>query len=209
MKHKVGILGSGIVGQTLANGFKDHGYDVSVGSRSGRAVENWRGSTGTFTEVAAQAGLIVLAVKGSAAEGIIDSIKLDLVGKTIIDTTNPLSDQPPDDGVVRYFTGPNESLMERLQAIAPEAYFVKAFNSIGNALMINPKYEDGLPTMFICGNESVAKVEVAEILSKFGWDVADMGGVKSARAIEPLCMLWCIPGLLQNQWTHAFKLLRK
>jgi predicted dinucleotide-binding enzyme len=126
----------------------------------------------------------------------------------VIDATNPIADQPPQNGVLRYFTDFNESLMEKLQKKAPAAHFVKAFSSVGNALMINPKLPGGMPTMFICGNDKGAKGEVRQILEQFGWEAADMGGVEGARAIEPLCMLWCIPGLTQGSWMHAFKLLR-
>ncbi|MGA7180634.1 MAG: hypothetical protein WBX11_13750 [Thiobacillaceae bacterium] len=98
--------------------------------------------------------------------------------------------------------------MERLQREFPDARLVKAFNSVGNAFMVNPKFPGGRPTMFICGNDEAAKQTVGEILDQFGWEVVDMGKAEAARAIEPLCMLWCIPGLLRNEWTHAFKLLR-
>jgi predicted dinucleotide-binding enzyme len=97
--------------------------------------------------------------------------------------------------------------MEQLQIAFPEANFVKAFNSVGNAFMIDPKFESK-PTMFICGNNENAKLEVSAILNKIGWESADFGKVQSARAIEPLCMLWCIPGILNNEWKHAFKLLK-
>ncbi len=110
--------------------------------------------------------------------------------------------------MIEYFTGTNDSLMERLQLIASKADFVKAFNSVGSAMMVNPKFSDGSPTMFICGDNEVSKIEVAKVLAKLGWDVEDCGSVKSARAIEPLCMLWCIPGFLKNDWAHAFKMLR-
>ena len=73
--------------------------------------------------------------------------------------------------------------------------------------MVDPRFEGGTPTMFICGNDDGAKATVTEILDEFGWDTADMGAVEAARAIEPLCMLWCIPGFLRNEWTHAFALL--
>jgi predicted dinucleotide-binding enzyme len=132
----------------------------------------------------------------------------DLTGKIVIDTTNPIAEAPPVDGVLQYFTGPNESLMERLQQAAPGARFVKAFNSVGNAFMVNPTLAGGPPTMFYCGNDSDAKVVVAELLTRFGWEPADMGTAAGARAIEPLCQLWCIPGLRGGSWTHAFKLLR-
>jgi hypothetical protein len=99
--------------------------------------------------------------------------------------------------------------MERLQKKVPKARFVKAFSCVGSGLMVNPDFGGVKPTMFICGNDTGAKGEVHEILDRFGWEVEDMGAVEAARAIEPLCMLWCIPGLRDNHWSHAFKLLKK
>ena len=99
--------------------------------------------------------------------------------------------------------------MEQLQHEFPEALFVKAFNSVGNALMVNPQFEGGQPTMFICGNNEVAKKTVRGFLGEFGRDTEDMGSAEAARAIKPLCMLWSIPGFLRNEWTHAFKLLAR
>jgi 8-hydroxy-5-deazaflavin:NADPH oxidoreductase len=210
---RIGILGSGEVGQTLANGFKKHGYDVRIASRSPGKLAKFTGSSGiangTFQDVAAWAEMLVLCVLGSAAKEVLDSAgAAALDGKVIIDTTNPIDDAPPEDGVIRVFTGPNESLLERLQAAYPRARFVKAFNSVGNDLMVNPTLPDGKPTMFFCGNDAEAKAEVAKVLDQFGWDPADMGTMKAARAIEPLCQLWCIPGFLKNDWSHAFKMLR-
>jgi 8-hydroxy-5-deazaflavin:NADPH oxidoreductase len=126
-----------------------------------------------------------------------------------MDTTNPISNEPPEDGVIRVFTGPNESLMERLQSAFPAAKFVKVFSSVGNASMVNPSYHGIRPTMFYCGNDAEAKKLVARVLDQFGWEGEDMGTVKAARAIEPLCQLWCIPGFLRNRWDHAFHLLRR
>lgn len=212
---KVGILGSGQVAQALGAGFLKYGHTVMLGTSKPERLEEWQkangadAALGTFLEAAVFGELAVLAVKGMAAEGILKQAGAgSLDGKTIIDVTNPIADQPPENGVVKYFTGPNESLMERLQLQAPEAHFVKAFNSVGNAVMVNPEY-DIKPTMFICGDDGEAKHQVAEILDTFGWETADMGGKESARAIEPLCMLWCIPGMLHNEWTHAFRLLHK
>jgi hypothetical protein len=133
----------------------------------------------------------------------------DLAGKTVIDATNPIADAPPTHGVLRFFTTLDESLMERLQKRAPKANFVKAFSCVGNAFMVNPDFGGQKPTMFLCGANANAKAEVQKILEQFGWEWEDLGGVEAARAIEPLCMLWCIPGFLRNQWAHAFKLLRK
>ena len=97
--------------------------------------------------------------------------------------------------------------MERLQNLIPDANFVKVFNSVGAPFMVNPPFHP-MPTMFICGNNESAKLEAVKILEKFGWEVEDMGKAEAARAIEPLCILWCIPGLRENRWTHAFKLLK-
>jgi 8-hydroxy-5-deazaflavin:NADPH oxidoreductase len=155
------------------------------------------------------ADLVVLAVKGVVAA---DALRLataaNLAGKPVIDATNPISELPPVNGVLRFFTSLDESLMERLQREFPETRFVKAFNSVGNGRMVNPQFEGGKPTMFICGNDESARKIVGEILDQFGWETADMGKAEAARAIEPLCMLWCIPGFLRNEWSHAFKLLK-
>lgn len=153
--------------------------------------------------------MAVLCVKGTAAEKVIQKIKQEISGKTVIDATNPIADAPPQNGVLKYFTNHDESLMERLQKIAPGAHFVKALNSIGSGLMDNPDFGGTRPTMFICGNNDGAKKQVSEILDKLGFEVEDMGMAESARAIEPLAILWCIPGFVKNQWTHAFKLLKK
>jgi hypothetical protein len=109
--------------------------------------------------------------------------------------------------VLQFFTAMNDSLMERLQRLAPQAHFVKAFSCVGNAFMVNPDFGGIKPTMFICGNDDGAKQKVKEILRQFGWEFEDLGAVEAARAIEPLCILWCIPGFRHNRWSHAFKLL--
>jgi 8-hydroxy-5-deazaflavin:NADPH oxidoreductase len=211
---KIGVLGSGAVGKVLADGFLKHGYEVMLGSREPAKLEGWqktagsRASVGTFADAARFGEVVVLAVKGTAAEEVVRLCGAEaLSGKTVMDATNPIADAPPVNGVLRLFTTHDESLMERLQRLAPAARFVKAFSSVGNALMVNPQLEGGPPTMFICGNDAAAKAEVKAILDQFGWGSEDMGGVEAARAIEPLCILWCIPGFRQNRWRHAFKLL--
>jgi predicted dinucleotide-binding enzyme len=210
--EKIGIIGSGIVATVLAKGFIKHGYTVKLGSRDKTKLEKIQketgAATGSFEEAAAFGDILVLAVKGTASESVISSLSEKLSGKTVIDTTNPIAELPPVNGVIRYFTSPEESLMERLQKMAPGANFVKAFNSVGNAFMIDPDFEVR-PTMFICGNNDPAKQAVTALLEKVGWEVEDMGYAESARAIEPLCILWCIPGLRENRWSHAFKLLKK
>ncbi len=212
---KVAVLGSGQVGQVLADGFLKHGHDVMRGSRDASKLAAWKegagpkAQAGTFAEAAKWGESIVLAVKGGAAESAVELCGLaNLAGKTVMDATNPIADAPPVNGVIKFYTDLNESLMEKLQKKAPEAHFVKVFSCVGNALMVNPKLPGGPPTMFICGNDKGAKDEVTKVLEQFGWETSDMGAVEAARAIEPLCMLWCIPGLTGNGWMHAFKLLK-
>jgi 8-hydroxy-5-deazaflavin:NADPH oxidoreductase len=211
---KIGILGSGDVGKTLAKGFLQYDYQVMIGSDHVEKLEefkkeNSKVETGTFEQSAQWADLVVLCVKGTVAEKIVEKTKTNLFGKIVVDSTNPIADAPPENGVLKFFTSLEESLMERLQKIAPDAQFVKALNSIGSGLMINPDFGDGIkPTMFMCGNNEDAKKKVSEILQKFGFEVEDVGKVESARAIEPLCILWCIPGFLKNEWAHAIKLLK-
>jgi predicted dinucleotide-binding enzyme len=164
---------------------------------------------GSFGDAAGFAELGVLAVKGSAAADVLRAANAakTLAGKPLIDATNPIADVAPVNGVLKFFTSLDESLMERLQREFYQVHFVKAFNSVGNACMVNPQFTGGRPTMFICGNDTAAKQAVSAVIDQFGWDTADMGKAEAARAIEPLCMLWCIPGFLRNDWTHAFKLL--
>lgn len=178
-------------------------------------VRQWVGKdpgalAGTFDQTAQFGELVVLATLGRAAE---EAIALagpaNLAGKTVIDTTNPIAEAPPVDGVLVFTTAAAESLGERVQAAAPLAHIVKAFNSVGAPRMIHPKYEQGPPTMFLCGNDAVAKQQVEGVIRSFGWEPFDCGSIVASRALEPLCMLWCIPGFRQNMWTHAFKLLTK
>jgi 8-hydroxy-5-deazaflavin:NADPH oxidoreductase len=212
---KIGVLGSGDVGKTLAQGFLKYEYQVMIGSDHPEKLEEFKNEnpkveTANFEQSAQWADLVVLCVKGTVAEKIVEKTKRHLSEKIVVDTTNPIADAPPDNGVLKFFTSLEESLMERLQKIAPDAQFVKALNSIGSGLMINPNFGGGIkPTMFICGNNDDAKMKVSGILRKFGFEIEDVGKVESARALEPLCILWCIPGFLKNEWTHAFKLLKK
>ena len=150
----------------------------------------------------------MLAVTGAVAEEAITLAGIsNFDEKIVIDATNPIAKTPPVNGVLSFFTNANESLMERIQAQLPNAFVVKAFNSVGNAIMYKPKLRDR-PTMFICGNNTAAKESVTSILTAFGYEAADMGAMEAARPIEQLCILWCIPGFLQNSWYHAFKLLK-
>ena len=212
---KIGVVGSGVVAQTLGAGFLKHGHQVMLGTREAAKLKDWaaknpRARIGDFAAAAAFGEIVVLAVGGAVA---LDALKLagaaNIAAKTVIDATNPIGGGPPVHGVLTFFTSLTDSLMERLQKAYPAAHFVKAFNSVGAAQMVDPHFSGGKPTMFICGDDEPAKRAVTGLLDQFGWETADMGPVEAARAIEPLCMLWCIPGVARNDWSpHAFKLLR-
>lgn len=211
---KIGIIGSGIVARTLGNGFLSHNYEVMLGTRDSGKLQEWKTAggenahIGTFQETAKFGDIIVLAVKGNvAAEAIEMAGPQNLQWKTVIDTTNPIAPAPPENGVLKFFTNFEESLMELLQNRFPEIHFVKAFSCVGSAHMVHPAFAEK-PTMFTCGNNVHSKEITHEILTEFGWEIADMGKDTAARAIEPLCMLWCIPGMQNGTWNHAFRLIK-
>ena len=215
---KIGILGSGLVGRVLGTAFIAEGNEVMLGTRditkqeiTKWLAENAGAKAGAFEDTAAYGELLVLAASGDIMADVINAAGLqNFKGKVVIDATNPIDHtKPPVNGVLPYFTTTEESLMEQLQKLLPEAKLVKAFNSVGNGFMYKPDFNGIKPTMFICGNDDEAKKTVTKILDAFGWETEDMGKVEAARAIEPLCILWCLPGMLNNQWTHAFKMLKK
>ena len=213
---KIGVLGSGIVGRVLGAAFAQEGHPVMLGSRNTAkheildwVEENPGVITGSFANTAAYADIIVIATKGIVTLEAIGLAGVDnFTGKTVIDTTNPISLSAPVNGVLPYFTDYNSSLLEKIQAALPKANIVKAFSCVGNALMYKPYFDEGKPSMFIAGNNEDAKKIVTSILTAFGWDTEDMGKAEAARAIEPLCILWCLPGFTRNEWSHAFKLLK-
>jgi predicted dinucleotide-binding enzyme len=211
---KIGVLGSGVVAQTLGSGFLKHGHEVTLGTRDAAKLAAWgaqnpKGKVAGFADAAKFGELVVLAVKGTvAAEAVRAAGAANVAGKPVIDATNPIAEVPPVNGVLKFFTTLDDSLLERLQREFPAAKFVKAFNSVGADLMVDPKLPGGRPTMFYCGNDAQAKRTVGQIIEQFGWEPEDMGPAEAARAVEPLCMLWCIPGFAKNDWRHAFKVLR-
>lgn len=213
MKKKIGILGSGDVAKALAKGFVDQGHEVMIGSSDSNKLIQIKSSipvqTGSFQQASALGDLLVVAVKGYAAIKVFSNLNAeDIKGKTVIDTTNPITETAPIQGVLQFFTLQNESLAAQLQDTQPGAYIVKAFNSVGSPFMYQPSFQGMIPSMFICGNNDSAKKEVTDILDAFGWQTEDMGSIQSAGSIESLCILWCIRGFKDNQWNHAFKLLK-
>jgi len=184
---KVGVLGSGVVGRTLAEGFEKHGYEVMLGTGNPNKLSDWQsgtnGKVASFERAASFGDLIVLAVKGTAAAKIVEQVKVGISGKTILDVTNPIADGVAKDGVQSFFTGPDESLMEKLQELVPDAFFVKAFNCVNSKLMVNPPKSKAV-VMNICGNDGPAKKEAKEVLTQFGFKSKDVGNAAAAREIE-------------------------
>jgi 8-hydroxy-5-deazaflavin:NADPH oxidoreductase len=212
-KVRVGVLGSGDVGRVLAAGFASLGHEVTIGSRDPEKLQEWtsataRVSAGTFADASRQGDILVLALLGAGTADAIRLAGLDAFdGKVVIDATNPLDfskGMPPT-----LFVGTTDSLGEQVQRLIPRARVVKAFNTVGNANMINPQFPGGPPDMFICGDDDEAKKIVTQICQHFGWGVIDIGGIEGSRYLEPMCMTWVLHGIRSGSWNHAFKMLKK
>jgi hypothetical protein len=214
---KVGVLGSGDVGQVLGAGFLSRGHEVKLGTRDpGKdKVKAWvakygaKASAGTFEETAKFGEVLVLATLWDGTKSAIQLAKPDnFAGKVVIDNTNPLDFSkgvPP-----KLSLGGNNSAGEEVQRLLPKAHVVKCFNMVGNAHMVDPKFPGGPPDMFIAGNDADAKKKVTEICTAFGWPGAiDLGGIESARYLEPLAMVWILEYFRAGNPNHAFKMLRK
>lgn len=199
---RIAILGSGQVGQALARGWTTHGHDVVIGTRQESVAEL---PVAAPADAVRGADLVVLAVRGTAAADLAGSLAAELDGTVLVDATNPLhfSAGPPS-----LFVGTTDSLGEQVQRAAPGARVVKAYNTVGNALMVDPQLPGGPPTMLIAGDDAAAKDVVTGLLRDTGWDVADLGGITASRWLEALCMAWVSYGAAQGRWDHAFKLLR-
>ncbi|MGC2428400.1 MAG: NAD(P)-binding domain-containing protein [Nitrososphaeraceae archaeon] len=218
---KTGILGSGDVGRRLGDGFIELGHMVKIGTRdpskgevvqwvSNHGGEEGKASAGTFTEAASFGEMIVIA---TSWDGTSNAIKMadptNFAGKIVIDVTNPLDfskGMPP-----KLAVGYSDSAGETVQRLIPEAKVVKAFNIVGNPHFVHPDFPNGgPPTMFICGNDEEAKKVVKDnILTKFGWETVDIGGIDGARLLEPIAFLWITYYFRTGTGNHAFKLLRK
>lgn len=210
----VGILGSGAVGQALGLGFLEAGHDVRIGTRDPGKLKDWiakagpRASAGSVADTAAFGELIVLATKWDGTEAVIRAADpARFAGKVVIDATNPLvfrQGAPP-----QLALGHTDSAGEQVQRWLPKARVVKAFNIVGNAHMVQPRFPGGPPDMFICGNDAAAKQTVIDICAAFGLPASDLGSIEMARYLEPLAMVWIVYGFRNNTWNHAFKLLHK
>ena len=213
---RIGIFGTGDVGRALGRGFAMLGHEVKMGSRdaNNEKAKAWASevgklaSTGTFSDAAEFAEMAVLATLWSGTENVLRLAGArHLAGKVLIDATNPLVFAPGAPPALAL--GHTDSGGEQVQRWAPEARVVKAFNTVGHAHMVRPQFPGGPPDMFICGNDAAAKAGVTSILTGFGWNTIDIGGIDGSRLLEPMCVLWVLYGIRTNTWNHAFKLLRK
>jgi len=206
---RIGILGSGDVGKSLARGFIKRGDAVTIGSRSPEKLADFAkesgAKAGTFEDAAKFGELIAVATLGVATEEALRLAGKNFDGKVVIDATNPLDFSK---GAPALAYGWNDSLGERVQKWIPSARVVKAFNTVGNSLFVNPQLPGGPPDMFICGNDDAAKKTVAQLCKDWGWGVIDIGGIEGSRYLEPMCMTWVLHGIRSGSWTHAYKMLR-
>jgi predicted dinucleotide-binding enzyme len=213
---KVGIFGTGDVGRALGHAFVALGHDVKMGAREAgnEKAASWvkengpKASAGTFAEVGEFCELAVLATLGVANEAVLKAAGPErLAGKIIIDATNPLAHKPgAPPGLA--ISG-NDSGGEQVQRAVPKSHVVKAFNIVGNAHMFRPDFAGGPPDMFFCGNDDGAKKRVGALLTDFGWNPVDIGGIEGSRYLEAMCMVWVLYAIKQGGWNHAFKMLRK
>jgi len=225
---KIGILGTGIVGKTLAAKLNEMGHDVMIGTRNvsetlSKVNKDMMGSPpfkewysqnpkvkfGTFAEAAQFGEMIMLATHGVATIAAIDVAgKNNFKGKVVVDTTNPLDfsqGMPPKFAVTL-----GNSLGKQIQKHIPEAKVVKAFNTVNAFVMVSPKREEGDPDLFIAGNDEEAKNKFKSLAEKMGWKrVLDIGDISNSYWLEAMTMFWVYFGDKYNNWTHAFKLLLK
>lgn len=214
---KVGVLGTGDVGRALAKGFLDRGDQVVMGSRDkdNAKLQDWvqsagpRAEGGTFADAARSGDIVVLAALGSAVPEVIAAAgPSHLAGKLLIDATNPLDfsqGMPP-----RLLPIEEGSGGAQVQALAPEAKVVKAFNIVGNPHMVDPVLPGGPPTMFIAGNDPEAKARTRELLGSFGWpDVYDVGTIEASHYLECMTMVWVAAFGARGTGDHAFKLVHR
>jgi predicted dinucleotide-binding enzyme len=213
---KIGVLGTGVVGQTLGTALVGLGHEVKMGSRTpgSQKVHDWvskngAGATaGSFDEAAAFGKLLILATLWEGTEHALSMTEAThFVNKVVVDVTNPLHFN--ESGPVLAL-GFSESGGEKVQAWLPQSHVVKALNSVTANLMANPQQILGeTPDMLICGNDDEAKSTVTALLTSLGWSTVDMGGIQESRLLEPLAMLWIKHMMRTRNWQHAFKLIKK
>jgi hypothetical protein len=192
---KIGVLGTGAAGQTVASKFVTMGHDVMMGAR---AADNEKvlgfaqrtgGKAGTFADAARHGDLVLNCTRGDTSVGMLTAIATELRGKILIDVANPLDFSngfPPHLSVVN-----TDSLAEQIQRALPETFVVKSLNTVNAAVMVEPSRVPGHHSVFVSGNDKAAKGKVMDFLRSLGWQsIIDLGDITSARAAEQILPLW-------------------
>jgi 8-hydroxy-5-deazaflavin:NADPH oxidoreductase len=196
---RVGVLGTGIVGRTIATKLVELGHEVTMGSRSAesRALGQWLEEVsgawgGTFAEAARSAEMVFNCTAGAASlEALGAAGGENLAGKVLVDVANPLdfsAGMPPRLSVCN-----EDSLGEQIQASFPQARVVKSLNTINHLVMTEPSRVGGAHNIFVCGNDETAKAETTSLLESFGWppgSIIDLGEISAARGTEMYLPLW-------------------
>lgn len=196
---RIGVLGTGMVGEAIATRLIELQHEVMIGSRTAdnpkalawAAHHAPNASVGTFADAAAYGGIVVHCANGAAAEAVIAGVADELAGKVVIDTSNPI--ERSENGIVQLFTDASASLGERLQAAAPQARVVKALNTITASVMVRPDQIEGDHLTFLAGDDDAAKADTEALLEQFGWrgpQIVDLGDLTNARAAEAYLLLW-------------------
>lgn len=197
---RIGVLGTGTVGRTLAGALLSRGHEVRLGSRTAgnEAAVAWAqsiggpASEGTFADAAGFGELVFNATAGAASLAALEMAGAELLaGKVLVDVANPLDTSrgmPPTLTVAN-----DDSLGEQIQRRFPEVRVVKALNTVTAALMVDPALVDGAHTVFVAGDDAAAKAEVGRLLESFGWpagSIMDLGDITAARGTEMYMALW-------------------
>jgi predicted dinucleotide-binding enzyme len=212
---KIGILGTGMVGETLGTKFTQLGHQVKIGSRTANneKAAQWvktagaNASQGTFADAAAFGELVFICLKGDIALDVVKSLSAATVaGKIVVDVSNPLDFShgfPPSLTICN-----TNSLGEEVQKAWPAAKVVKTLNIVNCEVMVDPK-KGGNPTMLVTGNDAEAKSKITALLKTLGWqDIIDLGDITKSRGTEMLLPLWLdLFGLFGNPH-FGFKVAR-
>lgn len=185
----IGILGTGMVGQALAEGLSQAGHSVMMGTRDPDGRHAPDGVALVAPEQACNAGLVINALNGGVCVGVLESLTDELTGKVLLDVANPLDFSagfPPT-----LFTEQTESLAERIQWVLPATAVIKSLNTLTAPLMLNPGALPAPSAVFLSGDDVVAKQLVRDLLTSFGWEqIIDLGGLATARGVEMLMPMW-------------------
>jgi predicted dinucleotide-binding enzyme len=215
---KIGVLGTGMVGKTIANKLLQLGYEVKMGSRTSnneKALKWLRAAgpnaqIGTFEEVTIQSDILFNCTKGASVE---EAIRLagieNLKSKIVIDLSNPLdfSNGMPPTLIPQYAN--SWSMGEAIQQLCPETFVVKTLNMVNCEVMVNAALAGDNASMFVCGNDSESKLTVSKLLEEFGWnDIIDLGDIGASRGMEMLLPIWLLLWKATGTGHLAFKIVR-